>query len=122
MKDSDEPKGHTLMTDGELRDELTEIMYGADWRKEYAKAHKPDVEAAMKRIHQQRQRWESAARREAVMHIMGAKTEGLYDGPDLFIKRAPIEQACIDLVGYETFKTIQEAVDSPAPQAETGAE
>lgn len=50
------------------------------------------------------------AYKDAVTQIMAAKTEGLFDGPDLFIKRAPIEQACVNLVGYETYKAIQESL------------
>lgn len=52
-------------------------------------------------------------RLEVVMHIMSAKTEGLFDRGDLFVKRAPIEQACIDLVGYEAFKAFQESLPVP---------
>jgi hypothetical protein len=53
---------------------------------------------------------------KAVTHIMAAKTEGLFDGPDLFIKRAPIEQAAIDLIGFEAFKAIQDSLPSAQPQ------
>jgi hypothetical protein len=49
---------------------------------------------------------------DAVNRIMSVKTEGLFDGGDLFIKRAPIEQACIGLIGYEAFKAIQESLPS----------
>lgn len=50
------------------------------------------------------------ARIDAIVHIMGAKTEGLFDNGELFIKRAPIEQAVVDLIGYEKFKAIQDSL------------
>jgi hypothetical protein len=55
---------------------------------------------------------EQTARLDTVTKIMSVKTEGIFDGPDLFIKRKPIEQVCIDLLGYEAFKAIQEAIPS----------
>lgn len=62
------------------------------------------------------------ARIDAVIHIMSAKTEGLFDGPDLFIKRAPIEQACIDIVGFETFKAIKDSLPKATPDTEDASE
>lgn len=55
------------------------------------------------------------ARVEAVAHIMGVKTEGLFDNGDLFIKRAPVEQACIDVLGYEAFAAIKESLPVADP-------
>lgn len=52
-----------------------------------------------------------AGKIEIVTKIMDAKTEGLFDNGDLFIKRKPIEQVIINEFGYETFKAIQEAID-----------
>jgi hypothetical protein len=54
----------------------------------------------------------AAIKLQCVEHIMSVKTEGLFDNGDLFIKRAPIEQAAIDLIGYEAFKAIQESIPS----------
>lgn len=68
----------------------------------------------------------TAAQERAVEHaiikIMGVKTEGLFDNGDLFIKRAPIEQAVIDLVGYEKFRAIKDSlpVANPAAQPKEG--
>jgi putative protein kinase ArgK-like GTPase of G3E family len=61
---------------------------------------------------------ERAATEKAVLEIMSARTEGLFDDGDLFIKRAPIEQVCVDLIGFEAFKAIQESL--PKTQS-TGA-
>ena len=42
---------NTTPEDTELRDEITGIIYGADWKsRSIAKSHKPDVEAAMEVI------------------------------------------------------------------------
>jgi hypothetical protein len=46
----------------------------------------------------------------AVTHIASAKTEGLFDDGDLFIKRAPVEQAFVDLIGYEKFKALMDSL------------
>lgn len=55
---------------------------------------------------------------ETVERILSVKTEGLFDGPDLFIKRAPIEQECINIIGYEAFKAIQESLPAPVAHRE----
>jgi hypothetical protein len=56
----------------------------------------------------------------AVTHILMAKTEGLFDQGELFIKRKPIEQACIDLVGYKTYKAITEAATEATLKQQKG--
>lgn len=52
-------------------------------------------------------------KQDAVVTIMSAKTEGLFDNGDLFIKRRPIEDAIVELLGYEGFKAIQESLPPP---------
>jgi hypothetical protein len=52
------------------------------------------------------------AREDAIWQIMSPITEGLFDGGELFIKRRPIEDAIISMVGYEKYKALQEAVDA----------
>ncbi len=54
-----------------------------------------------------------------VTHIMSAKTEGLFDRGELFIKRQPIEQAMIDVIGYDAFKAIQESLPKANPTTVT---
>lgn len=49
---------------------------------------------------------------DTVVKIMSTETEGLFDNGDLFIKRAPIEQVIINLIGFEKFKAIQDAVSA----------
>lgn len=56
---------------------------------------------------------------KTITKLMGVKTEGLFDNGDLFIKRSPIEQEIINLVGYDAFKAIQEAVDAQ-PRTQSG--
>lgn len=53
---------------------------------------------------------ERAATEKAVIKIMAANTEGLFDNGDLFIKRAPIEQAIVDLIGFQKFKAIKDGL------------
>ncbi len=55
---------------------------------------------------------EAEAAENAVFKIMSSITEGLFDNGDLFIKRKPIEDVIIGLIGYEKYKAIQTAVDS----------
>lgn len=46
-------------TDDELRNQITEIIYGADWQEtEVADAHKPDVEVIMKLVQADRKKRE----------------------------------------------------------------
>lgn len=52
------------------------------------------------------------ARDDAIWNIMSPETEGLFDSGELFIKRKPIEDAIISMVGYEKYKALQEAVDA----------
>lgn len=52
-----------------------------------------------------------AAKEDLATKIMLTCSEGLFDGPDLFVKRAPIEQTIINEIGYEKFKAIQEAAN-----------
>jgi len=72
------------------------------------------ITSIMHLIEQDRER----AVREAVTKIMMTDTEGMFSGKDLFIKRAPLEQTFIDLVGYETYKAIMEAATSAQERSE----
>lgn len=65
---------------------------------------------------------EREATEKAVIHIAGCKTEGLFDNGDLFIKRAPLEQAFVDLVGYEKFRAIKDALPVADPTKTSGLE
>jgi hypothetical protein len=47
---------------------------------------------------------------KAVVALSSVKTEGLFDNGDLFIKREPIDQEVINLVGYEKYKAIRESL------------
>lgn len=53
------------------------------------------------------------AKLEAVTHIMSIKTEGIFDNGDLFIKRRPVEQAVVDVIGYEAYKALQKSLPKP---------
>lgn len=47
---------------------------------------------------------------EAVTKIMMTPTEGMFSNTnELYIKRAPIEQTFVELIGYEKHKAIKEA-------------
>lgn len=50
------------------------------------------------------------AKLNVVTQILSTETDGLFDEGDLFIKREPLEQTCVNIVGYETFKAIQESL------------
>jgi hypothetical protein len=45
--------------------------------------------------------------------IISTKTEGIVDNGDVFIKQEPLNQTMINIVGYEKFKAMQEAVARP---------
>lgn len=66
------------------------------------------LEAHKKVIARERQK----AVEDTVVKIMSTETEGLFDNGDLFIKQAPIEQVIINLIGFEKFKAIQDAVSA----------
>ncbi len=57
--------------------------------------------------------------RDTIWNIMSVKTEGIYDDGDIFIKRAPIDQAIINMIGYEEHIAMQEAVDAQQPPTQT---
>lgn len=52
------------------------------------------------------------AREDFAMKVFTVKTERLFDGGELFIKRKPIEQIVINELSYEAYKAIQEAADA----------
>ena len=64
------------------------------------------------------------AREDTIIKLMSVRTEGLFDNGELFIKRAPIEQAIIDLIGYEKYKAIMDSLPPAqlAPKPEKGPE
>jgi hypothetical protein len=69
--------------DEPLRNELTEIMYGADWRKEYEGVHKPDVEAALKLIDRYTATKVTEAERQAKYEVL----QDLVDWHDMWNNR-----------------------------------
>lgn len=84
MTDTTDPKGESNLnplksfTDpiAQLRDQLTEIMYGAGWRDDpiIVDAYKPDVEAAM-RLFQEAM---LEARIDEFSHVVYLSAEGYY--------------------------------------------
>lgn len=57
----------------------------------------------------------------AITEIWMTKSEGLFDGPDLFVKRKPIEDAVIKLVGYEAYKAMTEAATAASLKGDKNA-
>lgn len=47
--------------------------------------------------------------RAVVQKIWFTRTEGSFVDGELFIKRSPIEQSVIDIIGYEEYKAMTEA-------------
>lgn len=59
------------------------------------------------------------AKESVAFAIVSTKTEGIIDDGDVFIKQEPLNQTIINIVGYEKFKAMQEAVDVPPKQEES---
>lgn len=53
---------------------------------------------------------EREAEEEVAYTIVSTITEGIIDNGDVFIKQKPLNQTMINIVGYEKFKAMQEAV------------
>lgn len=59
------------------------------------------------------------AKESVVFAIVSTKTEGIIDDGEVFIKQEPLNQTIVDIVGYEKFKTMQEAVNAPPKEEGT---
>lgn len=95
-----------------VKDSVWQTVMGVQKGKLLPKEVDLDIADLQENIRQLIARERQKAVEDTVVKIMSAKTEGLFDNGDLFIKRAPIEQVIINLIGFEKFKAIQDAVSA----------
>lgn len=95
----------------EIRDYISRVAFSNEynelWDKSVAVSR---IDGIMEDIQAYIDKQTSKAKEEFAAHVMLVKTEGLFDNGDLFIKRAPIEQAIIDQIGYEPFRAIKDGI------------